>query len=68
IAPGAVVEVIGNCGHFPHKDHPERFVKTLNDFIRHTRPASYDRDRWRDLLRNGPEEPVTRQLAGLSAI
>jgi pimeloyl-ACP methyl ester carboxylesterase len=68
IAPGAVVEVIGNCGHFPHKDHPERFVKTLNDFIRHTRPASYDRDRWRDLLRNGPEDPVTRQLAGLSAI
>jgi pimeloyl-ACP methyl ester carboxylesterase len=68
IAPDAVVEVLGNAGHFPHKDHPERFVKTLHDFIRHTRPSTYDRDRWRDLLRNGPHEPVTRQLAELTAL
>lgn len=63
LAPDAVVEVIGNSGHFPHKDHPERFVKTLNDFIRHTRPATYDRDRWRELLRHGPEQPLSDQLA-----
>lgn len=62
IAPGASVEVLGNSGHFPHKDHPERFVKVLNDFIRATQPASYHRGRWRQLLRNGPMTPVTEQL------
>ena len=62
IAPGAHVEVLGNSGHFPHKDHPERFVKIVNDFIRSTRPATYHRGRWRTLLRNGPSTPVTEQL------
>ena len=60
IAPGAVVEVIPNSGHFPHKDHPERFVKIVNTFVRATQPASYHRGRWRTLLRNGPTEPVNR--------
>ncbi|WP_246004848.1 alpha/beta fold hydrolase [Nocardioides marmorisolisilvae] len=62
IAPGAQVEVLGNAGHFPHKDHPERFVKIVNDFIRSTRPATYHRGRWRTLLRNGPSTPVSEQL------
>ena len=26
---GAHVEVIANAGHFPHKDHPQRFVKIV---------------------------------------
>ena len=66
IAPEATVEVIPNAGHFPHKDHPQRFVKVLNDFIRSTEPASYHRGRWRSLLKNGreatptPREPVAR--------
>jgi pimeloyl-ACP methyl ester carboxylesterase len=54
LAPKARIEVIPNAGHFPHKDHPERFVKILNDFIRSTSPASYSRARWRRLLRQGP--------------
>ena len=64
IAPAATVEVIPNAGHFPHKDHPQRFVKLLNDFIRSTEPAVYDRAHWRTLLENGregtptPREPV----------
>jgi pimeloyl-ACP methyl ester carboxylesterase len=58
VAPGAVVEVLGNSGHFPHKDHPERFVKVVNDFIRSTQPATYHRGRWRQLLRNGPATPL----------
>lgn len=62
VAPGAQVEVLGNSGHFPHKDHPERFVKVLNDFVRSTQPATYHRGRWRSLLRNGPLAPVTEQL------
>jgi pimeloyl-ACP methyl ester carboxylesterase len=54
LAPNARVEVIPNAGHFPHKDHPERFVRILNDFVRTTTPASYSRARWRRLLRQGP--------------
>jgi hypothetical protein len=61
VAPGAVVEVLGNAGHFPHKDHPERFVKLVDDFIRSTRPATYHRGRWRHLLRNGPAVPTTER-------
>jgi pimeloyl-ACP methyl ester carboxylesterase len=64
IAPGAVVEVLPNSGHFPHKDHPDRFVKIVQDFIKVTQPASYHRGRWRQLLRNGPDEPVNRVEAG----
>jgi hypothetical protein len=59
IAPEATVEVIGNAGHFPHKDHPQRFVKIMNDFIRSTEPATYHRGRWRALLKNGPEATPT---------
>jgi pimeloyl-ACP methyl ester carboxylesterase len=64
IAPGAVVEVLPNSGHFPHKDHPDRFVKIVQDFVRATQPAAYHRGRWRQLLRNGPTEPVNRAVAG----
>ena len=53
LAPKARVEVVPNAGHFPHKDHPERFVKILNDFVRTTSPASYSRARWRRLLEEG---------------
>jgi pimeloyl-ACP methyl ester carboxylesterase len=64
IAPGLVVEVLPNSGHFPHKDHPERFVKILNDFVRRHPPATYHRGRWRQLLRNGPAVPENRAAAG----
>ncbi len=57
-APGATVEVIANAGHFPHKDHPQRFVKLLDEFIRSHPAATYHRGRWRALLRNGPRVPV----------
>ena len=64
LAPGARVELIANAGHFPHKDHPERFVRIVNDFVRKTQPATYSRARFRSLLRNGrvpagaTEQPV----------
>ena len=64
IAPGAVVEVLPNSGHFPHKDHPDRFVKIVKEFVRETQPASYQRERWRELLSNGPLEPANRAEAG----
>nr|WP_227467517.1 alpha/beta fold hydrolase [Nocardioides lijunqiniae] len=62
LAPKARVEVIPNAGHFPHKDHPERFAKVLHEFIRSSQPASYSRAKWRGLLRNGqvgPQGPVS---------
>ena len=59
LAPTARIEIVPNAGHFPHKDHPERFVKIVRDFIRSTEPSRYDRDRWRELLDEGaPREPA----------
>lgn len=63
IAPDATVEVVPNAGHFPHKDHPQRFVKIMNDFIRTTQPATYHRGRWRNLLKNGPDAATTSREA-----
>jgi pimeloyl-ACP methyl ester carboxylesterase len=65
LAPDATVEVIANAGHFPHKDHPQRFVKVVNDFIRSTEPATYDRRHWRALLEAGRSlsTPVDDTLA-----
>lgn len=68
IAPGASVEVIPNAGHFPHKDHPQRFVKLINDFIRTTEPAVYHRGRWRELLRNGMEATAANREAVASVV
>jgi pimeloyl-ACP methyl ester carboxylesterase len=53
LAPDARVEVIPNAGHFPHKDHPHRFAKIVHEFIRTTRPATYSRARFRNLLKAG---------------
>ncbi len=57
LAPGARIELIANAGHFPHKDHPQRFAKIVNDFMRQTRPAAYSRARFRQLLRSGVPSP-----------
>lgn len=59
LAPLARIEVIPNAGHFPHKDHPQRFAKILHEFIRSTQPATYSRAKWRNLLRNGQVGPVS---------
>jgi pimeloyl-ACP methyl ester carboxylesterase len=67
MAPGATVEVIANAGHFPHKDHPQRFVKIVNDFIRTTRPATYHRGRWRALLKAGKQTPLPAEVARLGS-
>jgi pimeloyl-ACP methyl ester carboxylesterase len=64
LAPTARVEVIPNAGHFPHKDHPQRFVKIVNDFVRATQPAVHERERWRDLLEHGPDLVARQAEAG----
>ena len=58
LAPSARVEVIPDAGHFPHKDHPQRFSRVVHEFIRSTRPASYSRARFRGLLKTGGDAPV----------
>ena len=62
-APAATVEVIPNAGHFPHKDHPQRFVKLLDEFIRTHPAATYHRGRWRTLLKNGRRTPMPTAVA-----
>ncbi|MBD8869941.1 alpha/beta fold hydrolase [Nocardioides donggukensis] len=64
LAPQARVEVFPNAGHFPHKDHPQRFVKVLKDFLRSTEPSVYDRDRMRRLLAEGAPAVVRQAEAG----
>ncbi|GEP34286.1 hydrolase [Nocardioides szechwanensis] len=59
LAPKARIEVIPNAGHFPHRDHPQRFAKILHEFIRSSQPASYSRAKWRGLLRNGQVGPLS---------
>ena len=70
VAPGARIEVVPNAGHFPHKDHPQRFVKLLNDFIRSTRPSAYDVEAWRQTLRSGgdPSVGTPRRASGPSRL
>ena len=71
LAPDARVEVIADAGHVPHKDHPERFARLVDDFISGTEPASYNRARFRRMLKAGaagPENPLqeVRQEASVS--
>ena len=68
LAPTARVEIVPNAGHFPHRDHPERFAKIVRDFIRTTEPAHYDRERWRDLLEEGASRPPAAARAGGSPV
>ena len=64
LAPEARVEVFERSGHFPHKDHPERFVQLVRQFIAETEPASYSRARFRRLLQRGALAPVRQAEAG----
>jgi pimeloyl-ACP methyl ester carboxylesterase len=70
LAPGATVEVIERAGHFPHKDHPERFVGILDEFIATHPPATYHRHRWRALLTSGSAAalPVSEAVPALPAM
>ena len=61
LAPGAQVEVLSDCGHFPHKDHPQRFVRVVEEFVRSHPPATYHRGRWRALLEAGPRPQLTAE-------
>ena len=68
LAPSARIEIVPNAGHFPHRDHPERFVKIVRDFMRSTEPSRYDRERWRHLLDEGATVPPVQAEAGESPL
>ena len=68
VSPTARVEIVPNAGHFPHKDHPERFVKIVNDFVRDTEPATYSASVWRDHLARGGDLRLERAEAGESPV
>ena len=57
--PGSRLEVFPGAGHFPHRDDPERFARTLLDFVRTTRPMPADAKRLRSRLRAGPRPAAT---------
>jgi pimeloyl-ACP methyl ester carboxylesterase len=68
IAPGATVEVIDDAGHFPHKDHPQRFVRILDEFIRSHPAATYHRGRWRALLKSGQQAALPAEEAQMPSM
>jgi pimeloyl-ACP methyl ester carboxylesterase len=51
--PYARLEVIEGAGHFPYRDDPIGFARTLGGFIDSTEPAEADWERLRELLRSG---------------
>ena len=57
LAPDLHTAMLDDCGHFPHKDQPERFVELVEEFMAQTRPATYSRARFRAMLRAGPPTP-----------
>jgi pimeloyl-ACP methyl ester carboxylesterase len=48
---GSRLEIHDGVGHYPHVEEPERFVRTLIEFIDTTDPASRAEDEWHDQLR-----------------
>jgi pimeloyl-ACP methyl ester carboxylesterase len=51
--PGSRLVFFPEAGHFPHEEEPARFVRLVREFVATTRPAEYDVERWRGLLRSG---------------
>ena len=51
--PGSRLTIFPAAGHFPHRDHPRRFVEVLLDFLQSTSPARLDGRQWQRLLHAG---------------
>ena len=52
LIPGSRLEVFKGAGHFPMHDNPMRFARLVEDFVATAAPATYDRERIRDLVRS----------------
>ncbi|GAB3022127.1 alpha/beta fold hydrolase [Mycobacterium bourgelatii] len=51
--PGSRLEIFEDSGHMPHADHPDRFVRIVEQFIDSTEPFTYDPDLHRLALQTG---------------
>jgi len=51
--PSSRLEIFEDAGHFPHVDHPQRFIEVLTEFIDTTEPAEVAPERWREMLQKG---------------
>ncbi len=68
VAPHARVVRLPNAGHFPHRDHPRRFVKVIRDFVQHTPAAQFDPHQWTSHLRRGADVRLHQAEAGHSPV
>ncbi len=50
---GSRLEIFPGAGHYPYLEDPERFAIVLLDFIRTTRPRSFDANQLRDRILAG---------------
>jgi pimeloyl-ACP methyl ester carboxylesterase len=48
--PGSKLFVFEESGHFPHADEPDRFTAVVDEFIRSSTPATYDKARARQRM------------------
>mgnify|MGYP001604035951 FL=1 len=66
--PGSRLEVFPETGHFPHKDHSERFLQLFREFYDNTEPNTYSAEDWRSVLRKGATvaPAAERRLQALS--
>jgi pimeloyl-ACP methyl ester carboxylesterase len=56
LVPGSRFELFERAGHFPHLDEPERFVRTIEDWIATTEPSRRDEAGFSDAIRrNGAQ-------------
>ena len=65
--PGSRLEIFHGIGHFPHVEHPRRFVEALTDFIASTEPASGDLAIFRELVRAGTPPCDSERLDGVAS-
>jgi pimeloyl-ACP methyl ester carboxylesterase len=66
--PGSRLELFEGAGHFPFHTDPIRFVNMVEQFLDDTRPATWNLEQWRQLLRSGRHtEPVDAEDANLAS-
>ena len=48
--PDSTLVIFEKSGHFPHSDEPDRFTSVIEDFVRSTAPAAFDKVRARQRM------------------
>ncbi|MEV0946402.1 alpha/beta hydrolase [Rhodococcus sp. NPDC049939] len=71
--PGSHLEIFEGSGHFPFRDDPIRFLRTIENFLATTRPHVFDEDWWRQVIVDGYRKStisgsVSTRMAVLDAI